>query len=158
LTEIRASRNLGADAARLLQERGARRVGLADRGSIPHRVIAELETALVGGEVVDLPQVVQTLALGLDPDELRLRTEAARLVAAALTETATLSAGTTDSALAARLDRAVRLAGAEDVLVLVGPAGQWPGLPRTTPLDGPTNVMMQVEYKGHWVQVGRALG
>src|SRR5262249_58027166 len=48
--------------------------------------------------------------------------------------------------------------GAEDVLVLVGPAGQWPGLPRKVPLDGPTNVMMQVEYKGHWVQVGRALG
>ena len=87
LTEIRASRNLGADAARVLQERGARRVGLADRGSIPHRVIAELESTLVGGEVVDLPQVVQTLALGLDPDELRLRTEAGRLVAAALAET-----------------------------------------------------------------------
>jgi hypothetical protein len=158
LTEIRASRNLGADAAKVLQERGARRVGLADRGSIPHRIIAELQTGLADGEVVDLPQVVETLALGLDADELRLRAEAGQRVAAALAEAGTPGAAATDSALAAHLDRAVRLAGAEDVLVLVGPGGQWPGLPRKAPLDGPTNVMMQVEYKGHWVQVGRALG
>ena len=43
LTEIRASRNLGADAAKALRDRGARRVGLGDRGSIPYRVIAALE-------------------------------------------------------------------------------------------------------------------
>ena len=43
LTEVRASRNLGADAARALRERGAKRVGLGDRGSIPYRVIAELD-------------------------------------------------------------------------------------------------------------------
>jgi hypothetical protein len=121
-------------------------------------VIAELQAGLPGGEVVDLPQIVQTLGLGLDPDELRLRAAAGARVAAALAEAGGAPGGSTDSALAAALDRAVRLAGAEDTVVLVGPAGQWPGLPRRVPLSGPTNVMMQVEYKGHWVQVGRALG
>ncbi len=157
LTEIRASRNLGADAAKALRERGARRVGLGDRGSIPYRVIAELEAGLADGEVVDLPEVVQTLRLGLDPDEVRLRTAAGGLVANALAEVV-VEPGLTDSALAARLDRAVRLAGAEDTLVLVGPLGQWPGLPQRAELAGSANLMMQVEYKGHWVQVGRTVG
>ncbi len=157
LKEIRVSRNLGADAAKALAERGARRVGLGDAGSIPYRVVAALRAALADGEVVDLPEIVQTLRLGLDPDEVRLRERSGRLVADALAQATPEPAGT-DSALAGRLDRRLRLGGAEDTLVLAGPVGQWPGLPRGIALDGPANVLLQVEYKGHWVQVGRTVG
>src|SRR3954467_9622895 len=53
LQDVRASRNLGADAAKLLGEHGASRVGLADRGSIPARVIEALQAGLAGGQAVD---------------------------------------------------------------------------------------------------------
>jgi hypothetical protein len=159
LQDVRASRNLGADAARLLSERGAARVGLADRGSIPYRVVEALQAGLAGGQVVDVAEIAASIRLGADADELRLRARAAALAAQALGELATdWSAGLRDSEVAGRLDRAMRLGAAEDTLVLVGPAGRWPGLPTGAPLGERAHVVIQVEYKGHWVMVGRTLG
>jgi hypothetical protein len=157
LEDVRASRNLGADAARLLGERGATRVGLADRGSIPARVIEALQAGLTGGQVVDAAEVAASVRLGADADELRLRGRAAAIAAAALAEMGDAVEGRTDSAIAGQLDRAMRLAGAEDTLVLVGPAGRWPGLPSGQRLGARAHVVVQVEYKGHWVLAGRTL-
>lgn len=158
LREVRAARSLAGDAARYLQERGAARIGLVDRGSFPYRLVEELRAQLPAGAWVDLPPLGATLPLGQDPDERRLRRRAGALAIQALAEVGATVAGLTDCQLAGRLERALRLAGAEDTLVLVGPAGQWPGLPRGAPLGERAHVILQVEYKGHWVQLGRTLG
>jgi hypothetical protein len=159
LKDVRASRNLGADAAKFLAERGATRVGLGDRGSIPYRVIEELTANLVGGQVMDAAELGGSVGLGADADELRLRGQAARIAAEALGELATdWREGLRDSEIAGQLDRTMRLAKAEDTLVLVGPAGRWPGLPTGVVLGERAHVVIQAEYKGHWVMVGRTLG
>jgi hypothetical protein len=158
LQDVRASRNLGADAARLLGERGATRVGLADRASIPYRVVQELAGNLAGGQVVDAAEVAASIRLGADADELRLRGRAAAIVAGALAEVGGAVGGRTDSAVAGQLDGAMRLAAAEDTLVLVGPAGRWPGLPTGITLSERAHVVIHAEYKGHWVMLGRTLG
>lgn len=158
LTQIRASRNLGGDAGQYLREQGARRVGLIDRGSIPYRAIAELEQAFGAAGVVDLPALTAAMHLGADADERRLRARASTLAADALASLGATVDGRDDRHLAGHLDRALRLAGAEDTLVLVGPAGQWPGFPRGAALGDRAHVVVQAEYKGHWVHVGRTLG
>ncbi|HLH26927.1 MAG TPA: aminopeptidase P family N-terminal domain-containing protein [Chloroflexota bacterium] len=158
LQDVRASRNLGVDAARLLAERGAARVGLGDSGSIPYRVIEELRSNLADGQVVDAPELAARLCLGADADELRLRGHAGRIAADALAALGPNVAGRTDSAVAGQLDGAMRLNRAEDTLVLVGPAGRWPGLPTGITLGERAHVVVQVEYKGHWVLTGRTLG
>jgi hypothetical protein len=158
LNDVRASRNLGADAAKLLGERGARRVGLGDSGSIPYRVIEELRANLASGQVVDAAALAASVRLGADADERRLRAHAARIAAEALAALGPSVAGRTDSAVAGQLDGAMRLNRAEDTLVLVGPAGRWPGLPTGVTLGERAHVVVQVEYKGHWVMVGRTLG
>src|SRR3954468_13107801 len=119
LQDVRASRNLGADAAKLLAERGATRVGLGDSGSIPYRVIEELKVNLAGGQVLDAPALAASVQLGADADELRLRGQAARIAAEALTALGPSVKGRTDSAVAGQLDGAMRLNRAEDTLVLV---------------------------------------
>jgi hypothetical protein len=159
LAEVRASRNLGADAATLLRESGATRVGLGDSGSIPYRVIEELTANLAGGQAVDAPELAASMRLGADADELRLRAHASAIAARALGGlAANWPAGLRDSEVAGQLDRAMRLDKAEDTLVLVGPAGRWPGLPTGMVLSERAHVVIQVEYKGHWVLVGRTLG
>jgi hypothetical protein len=158
LRDVRAARSLAGDTARYLQERGAARIGLVDRGSFPYRLVEELRAQLPAGAWVDLPPLGATLPLGQDPDERRLRRRAGALAAQALAEVGATVAGLTDHQLAGRLDRALRLAGAEDTLVLVGPAGRWPGLPCGVLLGEQVHVVLQVEYKGHWVQLGRTLG
>jgi hypothetical protein len=158
LEDVRASRSLGADAARLLAEHGATRVGLADRASIPYRVVQELTANLAGGQVVDAAEIAASIRLGADADELRLRARAAAIVARALAELDDSVQGRTDSAVAGQLDGAMRLAAAEDTLVLVGPAGRWPGLPTGLTLGERAHVVIHAEYKGHWVMVGRTLG
>jgi len=158
LRDVRASRNPGADAAKLLGERGAMRVGLGDSGSIPYRVIEELRANLAGGQVVDAAELAASVRLGADADELCLRARAARIAAEALAALGPSAAGRTDSAVAGQLDGAMRLNRAEDTLVLVGPAGRWPGLPTGETLGERAHVVAQVEYKGHWVLVGRTLG
>jgi hypothetical protein len=160
LTQIRPSRNFGADAGRYLAERGARRIGVADRGSFPYRVLEALDAALPAGAVVDCPDLTAAIPLADDPDELRLRAHAGRLANAALATLASFDsapADPTDAQLAGHLDRALRLAGAEDTLVLVGPPGRWPGLPTRTPLPDRASILIQAEYKGHWVQLARTL-
>jgi hypothetical protein len=159
LKDVRASRNLGADAAKLLAECGATRVGLGDAGSIPFGIVAALKANLKGGQVVDAPEPGSSVRLGADADELRLRARAAAIAARALGEVAAdWQEGLRDSEVAGRLDRAMRLDKAEDTLVLVGPALRWPGLPTGITLGERAHVVIQVEYKGHWVLVGRTLG
>jgi hypothetical protein len=157
LRDVRAARDLGAAAARLLAERGTARVGLVDRGAIPYWVLEALAAGLPAGALVDAPAVADGFALGLDGDELRLRGRAAAIVANALAAVGDHVAGRPASALASELDRTMRLAAAEDTLVQVGPAGRWPGLPTGAPLPERANVLVQAEYKGHWVLVGRTL-
>jgi hypothetical protein len=158
LKDVRASRNLGADAAKLLAERGASRVGLGDSGSIPFGVIAALKAHLAGDQVVDAAELAASVRLGADADELRLRAHAGQIAARALAALGPRVEGRTDSAVAGQLDGAMRLDRAEDTLVLVGPAGCWPGLPTGTTLGARAHVVIHVEYKGHWVLIGRTLG
>jgi len=158
LTEVRASRDLGGDAARWLAGRAARRVAVADRRSFPYRALAALESELGPGAVVELPELASSLRLAADADERRLRAQARRLALRAMDDLGEGVAGRSDHQIAGQADRTLRLAGAEDTLILVGPAGTWPGLPCGAPLGERAHVVVQVEYKGHWVQLGRTLG
>src|SRR5262249_47281795 len=121
LSEVRASRDLGGDAARWLAGRGARRVAVADRASFPYRAGAALEAGLAAGALVDAPALVEALRVGADGDERRLRAQARGLALRALGDLGERVDGRSDHQIAGQADRTLRLAGAEDTLVLVGP-------------------------------------
>jgi len=156
--DVRACRQPAVEAARLLAERGARRVGLAERGSFPYRLLAELERAAPAIAFVDWPALAAALALATDPVERRLRARARALAEHGLRSLGDTVDGRNAPQLAGQLDLALRLAGATDTRVLVGPLGRWPGIPRAEPLGRAANVLCEVEYQGHWVLVARTLG
>jgi hypothetical protein len=61
----------------------------------------------------------------------------------------------TDHELTGRLERLLRRAGAEDVVILVSD-GQGPPLPASGAAVGPhTSVVVAIEYNGHWAKVTR---
>jgi hypothetical protein len=61
----------------------------------------------------------------------------------------------TDHELTGRLERLLRRAGAEDVVILVSD-GQGPPLPASGAAIGPhTSVVVAIEYNGHWAKVTR---
>ena len=174
LEDVRACRQPAAEAARLLAERGARRIGLAERGSFPYRLLAELERAAPDIAFADWPALAASLTLATDPAERRLRARARELAEHGLRSLGDMVDGRSAQQLAGQLDLALRLAGATDTRVLVGPLGRWPGVPTALPGDAAAvgdaersgavplaraaNVLCEVEYKGHWALVARTLG
>jgi len=154
ISNIEASRDLGASAARAIAERGMKRVGLLGRGTFPVQILSSLARGAEGVELVSADDLLASLRWGEDEDELRLRRKAGALTARSIAEVE-LRQGLTAGEFAAYVDRTLRLAAAEDVLLQIDSSRGWPGIPGTAPLGWPARILAQAEYKGHWVQIGR---
>ncbi|MDE3077786.1 MAG: aminopeptidase P family N-terminal domain-containing protein, partial [Chloroflexota bacterium] len=154
IDDIQASRDLGASAAKAMVERGLKRVGLLDRATFPVEILSSLEANASGVQLVNADELRDGLRWGLDADEVRLRSKAGALASKTIAEVE-LRAGLTAGEFAAHVDRTLRLATAEDVLLQIDSGQGWPGSPGTSPLGSSVRILAQVEYKGHWVQIGR---
>jgi hypothetical protein len=148
---IIASPSPPATLFKLCDERGWRRVGVCDLEGLPADLHAELSAGKL--ELVDLPRnEVHPAPAGV---EVRMHGRAARMAREVLDEELATTKAQNDHELTGRLERVLRLAGAEDVVVLVSD-GEGPPIPAEGRPVGPhTSVVVAIEYNGHWAKVTR---
>jgi hypothetical protein len=127
--DIRPASKLMATLDQLCTERGWSKLGVLDLPKLP----MEIHLGLRGREIVDVPSLGIT-----DPDDAEF---AMRRKAVALAREIALTKDVGE------LERRLRLAGAEDLVIRVRPRG-----------DGAYSVALALEYCGHWVKVTRSHG
>lgn len=150
---IIASPSPPATLFKLCDERGWKRVGVFDLDGLPADLHAELTASKV--ELVDIPRS----ELRPEPSavEVRMHARAARMAREVLEHELAKMAARNDHELTGRLERELRWAGAEDVVILVS-KGQGPPIPAEGRAVGPhTSVVVAIEYNGHWAKVTRNL-
>ncbi len=136
---------------KLCEERNWKRVGVCDLDGLPADLHAELSAGTV--EIIDIPR--NEIRPAPAASEVRMHARAARMAREALENELANGAAHTDHELTGRLERVLRRAGAEDVVVLVSD-GKGPPLPAEGRSVGPhTSVVVANEYNGHWAKVTR---
>lgn len=148
---IIASPSPPATLFKLCAERGWRRVGIVDLDGLPADLHAELTSGKV--ELVDIPR--SEIRSAPSAVEVRMHARAAHMARELLVKELSNKGARTDHELTGRLERLLRRAGAEDVVILVSD-GQGPPLPAFGAAVGPhTSVVVAIEYNGHWAKVTR---
>lgn len=150
---IVASPSPPATLFKLCAERGWKRVGVCDLDGLPVDLHAELTSGKV--ELVDIPRTeIRPAPAAI---EVRMHARAARMARDVLEQELATGGAQNDHELTGRLERVLRRAGAEDVVVLVSD-GQGPPIPAEGRAVGPhTSVVVAIEYNGHWAKVTRNL-
>jgi Xaa-Pro aminopeptidase len=148
---IIASPSPPATLFKLCVERGWNRVGVCDLDGLP----ADLHAELMSGEL-DLVDIPRSEIRPTPTDvEVRMHARAARMAREVLGQELSAAAGQTDHELTGRLERVLRRAGAEDVVILVSD-GQGAPVPAWGAAVGPhTSAVVAIEYNGHWAKVTR---
>jgi hypothetical protein len=150
---IVASPNLPVALFKLGTERGWTRVGVCDLEGLP----ADIHTQMLAGTVpiVDIPHGEVRPAPA--EVEVRMHARAAQLARGALVSALATSDPQTDHELTGHLERTLRRAGAEDVVILVAD-GKGPPVPASgRTVTQQTSVVLAVEHNGHWAKVSRNL-
>lgn len=148
---IIASPSPPATLFKLCAERGWKRVGVCDLDGLPADLHAELSSGKV--ELVDIPRIEFRPAPA--PAEVRMHARAARMAREALEQELSTVKEQNDHELTGTLERVLRHAGAEDVVILVSD-GKGPPIPAEgRPVGAHTSVVVAIEYNGHWAKVTR---
>ena len=134
------------------------RVGVLELDALPTRTAAALREH--GATLVDATALFERLREGADPTEIALCARAAEMARDALASIDPTATGV--HATIANVERAARLAGAEDVFVAVVPdfvrATVFGREPFANDKLGETfAVRLTLAYKGHWVRVVRTV-
>lgn len=127
--EIRPASKLMATLDQLCAERGWSKLGVLDLPKLPLEIVSGLRDS----EVIDVPSAGIT-----DPDDAEFVMRRKAL---------TLARGIESTDSAGELERKLRKAGAEDLVLRILPAE-----------DGAYSISLALEYCGHWVKVTRAYG
>ena len=154
LDDIRPGKNIVQRLDALAAEQRWPVVGVLDLERLPHDLHAELSRARVMLSDVD----AGTLFARGDTAEHKMRQRAARLARGHLDHVTSLNAPTLDSEVVARLERDLRRAGAEDLVIWCSDGFHAPRPASAVRLEPPFSVVVAVEYRGHWAQVGRVVG
>jgi len=150
--DIRPGAALVQSLAKLCAEKGWKKIGVLDLASLPHDLHARLGSA--GVEAEDVPSS-QLYAPGADDWEIGLRRRAATLAREALARQLPQAAGARDWELVGRLERDLRLAGAEDAVILVSHGDAAPSPAKGLVLGEAYSVTLALEYRGHWAKLSR---
>jgi hypothetical protein len=149
LDEIRPSPNLARALLDLVGEKSWQRLGVLDLAGLPFDLYQQIRAGVV--ETVDV-------AFAADPDSwaLTMYRHAARIARDGLAEEFGQAAGLTDYEFTSRLERKFRLAGAEDLIILVTNGQSVPAPARGQTLGSDFSVAVALEYRGHWVKIARS--
>jgi hypothetical protein len=148
---IVASPSPPATLFKLCAERGWKRLGICDLDGLPADLHAELTSGKV--ELVDIPR--SAIRPAPSDVEVRMHARAARMAREVLGAGLSTSGAQTDHELTGQLERLLRRAGAEDVVILVSD-GNGPPVPAFGSAIRPqTSVVVAIEYNGHWAKVTR---
>lgn len=148
LDEIRPSANLAQQLKLMRDEKGWKNIGVLDLPQMP--------ADLVVSNAVDVPWI----AVHPTPDEseLPMYRRAAKMAREILEAEMPFGMGLSDHEFVGRLERKFRRAGAEDLVALVTNGGRPPLPPAGEVLGDSFSAAVALEYRGHWVKVGRSLG
>ncbi|HEY4212247.1 MAG TPA: hypothetical protein VGM84_12250 [Steroidobacteraceae bacterium] len=151
---ILPSPSLPVQLVKLCGERGWSSVGIVDLMGLPNDLYTQLRAQPLA--IVDLPR--STLRSAATATEVAMHRRAAQLARAALKDGLTRNSGSlTDFQLAGQLERRMRRAGAEDVVLLVSDGTTVPLPPRGVRVTEHSSVCVSVEYNGHWAKLARNL-
>ena len=152
LEDIRPGGNLARPLLQLCSEKHWNSIAVLDLPQLPHEISAPVCAGAV--EVVDLPSHA-VCEPGSDEWELSMRRRAAKLAREIFAEELAKGVGTLDYRFVGRLERAFRLAGAEDLVILLSNGKVAPRPATGAILEESYSVAAAVEYRGHWIKLSR---
>ena len=143
LEEILPGPNLAQKLLDVCVQKSWTRVGMIDPGRLPY----ELHVALRGKlEITDVPHTS-------DKWESKMDARAAQMAQEGLDAEMAYGAGLTDHEFVGRLERRLRRAGAEDLVILVSNGDTVPAPAKGQTLREGFGVSVALEYRGHWAKV-----
>jgi hypothetical protein len=159
ITTIASGAPLGGEAASQVKRLGWRRIGIGELERFPYGVLNELRTSLPDSTLVDATELLDNARRAAGAADLSLYRKAREIAAAALAEVAAGLPGKSGWQAAALLERAIRRRGATDTVILLAPGAdaRWPAYPGNETMTPNGFAVISVEYKGHWVEIGRPL-
>ncbi len=148
LEEILPSPNLAQRLLQMCSEKDWKRIGVLDLDQLPY----DLHTPICAGvDCVDVP--ARSIRPAPDQWELAMYRRAANMARETLAKELPAGAGLIDYEFVGRLERRFRLAGAEDLVILVT-NGETPPAPAAgAKLSAEFSVSLALEYRGHWVKL-----
>jgi hypothetical protein len=148
IEDIRPANQLVPALLTLCEERAWTRLGVLDLARLPYEVCQPLSKSWLKVADMMLPVV--------DEFDLAMRRRASDLARRILDEHLPRGAGLTDHQFTGRLERALRRAGAEDLIVLISTGEGVPRPARGVRLGASYSVSVALEYRGHWIKLTRA--
>ena len=149
--EVRPANKLIAAVTQLCTEREWTKLGVLDLVQLPGEVHGPLSRTDLALEDVPAHEVITA-----DEPELAMRRRAAKLAREVLATEMPTGAGLSDYSFTGHLERALRMAGAEDLVIHVSNGSTAPRPASGVMLNGEYSVSLALEYCGHWVRVTRA--
>jgi hypothetical protein len=152
IEEIRPSPNLAQQLLTMCAEKGWQKIGVLDLDAMPH----DLHAPLTGGgldSVVDLPW--NSVRSAPDEAELSIYRRSAALAREVLDQEMAGAVGGLDHDFVGHLERRLRLAGAEDLVVLLSNGHAPPAPASGVTLSQEFSVTLAFEYRGHWIKLSR---
>jgi len=152
IEDVRPAGNFAGPLFQLTSERGWNRVGILDAKQLPYDLYqaihsGALEVADISSDAIYLPAE--------DEAELAMRRKALGLARKILEEEIPKSAGDVDHLLVGRLERQLRRAGAEDLVIVLSNGDAPPAPAKGARVGENYSVSLSVEYRGHWVRLSR---
>jgi hypothetical protein len=149
---ILPSPNLPAQLVKLCGEKGWTKVGMIDQAGLPYDLHTQLGAEKLA--LVDIPRgAFRPVATESEIAMHRRGAMLARgLVEAELTRAAV---GLTDYELTGRLERRLRRAGAEDLVVLISDGRSAPLPACGHKVNENSSASVALEYNGHWIKLSR---
>jgi len=158
VTTIVSGPSLGQEVATQVKKLSWRHVGVGERDTMPHGILNALAEGLPDCELVDATDVLDGLRSEVDDAGLALYRKATEIATQGFAEVSADLPGKTGWQAASLLERALRRRAATDTVILLAPHAQdWPAYPGDKTMTSGGVALVAVEYKGHWVEIGRPL-
>jgi hypothetical protein len=148
IEDIRPAGNFLKPLEEIATERGWTGVGMLDRQQLPYDLWARMSESELG--FADIPSEAVVF---LDEHEFTMRRTAAELARTIVWEELDAGVGKVDYELVGTLERRLRLAGAEDLVILLTNGDGPPAPARGRNLQAGYSVSLALEYRGHWVRM-----
>jgi hypothetical protein len=147
LEDIVPSPNLPEQLLKAASSRGWQKVGVLSLHQLPHDLYQQVTSRI---DAVDVPDFVK-------PDEwaLGMYRRAIQMAREVLEQESPHITGVSGYEFASRLERKLRRAGAEDLIILLTNGDTAPRPPQALALSENFSVVLALEYRGHWVKLAR---
>ena len=151
IDEIRPSTNLAGQLLNLCSEKGFKRIGALDFDRMPQDLCAPITAGSI--EVVEM----QWDQIHSQPDhaELSMYRQGLLLAREILDQELSAGVGLVDYEFAGRLERRLRRAGCEDLVLLMTNGDTAPAPAAGSILKDQFSATLAMEYRGHWVKLSR---